>query len=116
MKKKINQKNKIIIISAVCFILISTVYFIFFRSDSRDFRSFNSNGGRMGNSTISPETEAEINSFFVGSPSDSEIENYCSENPMYCGYYCRDNNVKFCENFKFEEIPPNETGKFNRSR
>ncbi|MFA5070927.1 MAG: hypothetical protein WC511_00985 [Candidatus Pacearchaeota archaeon] len=109
MEKKINQKNKIIIISVACLILISvSAYFIFFRHDNRDFKSFNSNDGRMGNFQLTPETENEITSFFESSPSDVEIENYCLENPMYCGYYCQNSDAEFCETIKPEGLP-NET-------
>jgi hypothetical protein len=69
----------------------------------------------MGNPQLTPETENEITSFFESSPSDVEIENYCSENPMHCGYYCQNSDAEFCEDFKFEGMP-NETREFNYSR
>jgi hypothetical protein len=114
MKKKINQKNKIIIVSVICVVLFASAYFIFF-NHNQDFRNFNSNDGRMGNSQLTPKTENEITSFFESSPSDLEIENYCSENPMYCGYYCQNSEAEFCETIKPEGMP-NETREFNYSR
>jgi hypothetical protein len=112
-RKKLNKK--IIIASVICIVLFSSIYFIFF-NHNRDFKNFNSNDGRMGNFQLTPETENEITSFFESSPSDVEIENYCLENPMYCGYYCKNSDAEFCENFKFEGMPPNETREFNHSR
>ena len=117
MEKKNNQKRnkKIIVVSVICLILISvSIYFIFF-NHNQNFKEFNSNDGRMGNSSITPEIENEITSFFESSPSDQEIETYCSENPMYCGYYCQNSDAEFCETIKLEGIP-NETREFNNSR
>jgi len=112
-KKKFNKK--IIIISLACLILISvSVYFIFVQPD-KNFREFNSNDSRMGNPQLTPEIESEITSFFESSPSDLEIENYCSENPMYCGYYCQNSDAEFCETIKQQGMP-NETREFNHSR
>lgn len=107
-KKKNNQK--IIIISIVCVVLVSILIYFTFINSNKDFRKFNFNDGRMGGPQLTSEIESEITSFFESSPSDLEIENYCLENPMYCGYYCRNSEAEFCENFKFERgIPKNET-------
>lgn len=117
MKKKNNQikLTKIIVISVLCSVLILvSAYFIFF-NHPRNFNGFHSKDGRMGNSPITPEIENEITSFFESSPSDQEIENYCSENPQYCGYHCMNDEADFCENFKFQGMPPNETREFNYS-
>ena len=114
MKKKFNKK--IIIISLACLILISiSAYFIFAQPD-KNFRQFNSNDGRMGSPQLTPEIENGITSFFESSPSDQEIENYCLENPMYCGYYCQNSDAEFCESFKLERGIPNETREFNYNR
>ncbi|MCK9568150.1 hypothetical protein M0R72_04325 [Candidatus Pacearchaeota archaeon] len=117
MQKKNNPKrnNKIIIVSVVCFVLISiSTYFIFFKQE-RNLEEFRSNDGRMGDSQLTPEIENEITSFFESSPSDLEIETYCSENLMYCRYYCQNSYAEFCETIKPEGMP-NETREFNYSR
>jgi hypothetical protein len=118
MKEKTDVR-KIIFVSLICIVLISvSVYFIFIKNDKKNFGEFNPNNpndDREGNFSITPETENEITSFFQNSPSDSEIETYCQQNPMYCQYYCMKNtDAEFCSEFKPNDLergmPPNETG------
>jgi hypothetical protein len=109
-KKKDNRK--IVLIAFICIPLISIlIYFVFISPNT----NFNFRDIRMRDFQITSEIENEITSFFDSSPSDLEINNYCLENPMYCGYYCRENDAEFCEDFKFGGMP-HETGKFNYSR
>jgi len=112
-KKKDNRK--IVLVTFICIALISIAIYFVFIIPNKDFKNFNSNDGRMGGSQLTPETGNEITSFFESSPSDQEIENYCLENPMHCGYYCQNNEAEFCEDFKLGGMP-NETREFNYSR
>jgi hypothetical protein len=88
-EKKVKHKKKAIIF-IVCFavlILGVSAYFIFEHSPRRDFR-----GGNF--QPLNQTTQDKITSFFESSPSYSDIENYCKENPVYCMYYCREMNTQ----------------------
>lgn len=106
-KKRVVNK-KIIIIFVISLILIGIAdYFIFknvtrnnFREGNPNFPPMNGNfnaSDRRGNFSQNQtppdeETKNQITSFFGNSPSSSEIEDYCSKNPSYCMYYCREIN------------------------
>lgn len=93
--QKKNKTKKIIVISIISFLIIAAAgFFVYDNFIKKDFRhGFNFTGnytsGRRGNYTLSETTQNQITSFFQSSPSSSEVQDYCSQNPMYCGYYCR---------------------------
>ena len=97
-KQPKNKTKKIIIISlislAIIFALGFFVYDNFIRKDFRHGFNFPGNytSGRRGNYTLDETTQTQITSFFQSSPSSSEVQDYCNQNPMYCGYYCRNIN------------------------
>jgi len=116
MKKVLNKeevklkKKKIIIISMVCLlVLAASGFFIFENVTKRNFRGRNFDPGfnsseRGGNfSPINETTKTEITSFFENSPSSSDIDAYCKNNPGYCMYYCRQINSSsdYCKNLNF---------------
>ena len=97
-KKKKSMQKPIIIISKFFVVLVITTCIIFqnfTKENSRehDFQK-GENGFNRGENfqPLDEITQDEITSFFENSPSSSEIEEYCIENPMYCGYYCMEIN------------------------
>ncbi len=94
------KKNSInlfvgIIIGMIVGVFIGYLIFGINRFQNNDFKN--------NNFQINEETENEIISFFDSSPTDSEIENYCKENMMYCMHYCREINsaYEFCGEINF---------------
>jgi hypothetical protein len=87
-KEKMVKHKKKAVIFIVCFVVLIigvSIYFIFGHSPRKDF-------GRGSFQPLDKETQNTITSFFESSPSYSDIENYCKENPNYCMNYCREIN------------------------
>jgi len=80
--------------------------FFIFGSGSKhqEFRQEN-----FGNNNFNID-ENEIINFFDSSPSDTEIESYCQENPVSCMYYCREikPELEICGSI---EMPPGVNSK-----
>jgi uncharacterized membrane protein YvbJ len=103
-KKKEISTKKVIIISATSLIVVIlgvSAYFIFEHSNRRDFR-----GGNF--QPLNETVKNEITLFFGNSPSSSEIESYCKNNPIYCMYYCREINPssEICSQIMSYAQPP----------
>ena len=45
-----------------------------------------------GNFNLDENTKNQITSFFESSPSQTQLDDYCNQNRMYCIYYCRQVN------------------------
>lgn len=56
-----------------------------FRNGSRTRMNFS------GNFTLNKTKVAETATFFQSSPTLDQINSYCTQNRIYCGYYCRTN-------------------------
>lgn len=117
MKVKKKGAKKILVISLICIIVLSTAtYFIFGNSINRIIKgsNFPERGNQLpfnasdkgGNfqppqSSLSDEEKANATSFFGNSPSSTEVDAYCKEYKSYCLYYCiemRGDN-EFCKEF-----------------
>ena len=110
MKK--NTTSLIFGISIGIIIGIILGYLIFGLGDKQqDFK--NNFGG--DNFNLDELEISNVQNFFESSPTDSEIEIYCSENIDSCMYYCMKNSESnYCDNLMPENIenrtPPSGMG------
>ena len=95
--------NKIIIAIIIILVIGGIGVAVYFATDTNEFQFGNKNEEKLNGSRMQELTEeqiSEIQAFFDSNPSNSEIESYCQENRMYCGYYCTqiNPNHEYCEN------------------
>lgn len=99
-EKKGRKKGKWFIIIGAIFLLaiiiLGTLYFSgVFNKHGRypgNFQGRFMNGSQMRNFQLNESQISDINSFFSGNPSASDVQSYCSTNRSYCFYYCRNLN------------------------